>query len=259
MMEENVAEAVANNVLATHDLCVLAGSFGVECFVLISSDKAVKPTSVMGTTKRIAELVVQYMHQRYATRYMAVRFGNVIGSTGSVIPIFQEQIRRGGPVTVTHPEMTRYFMTIPEAAQLVLEAAAMGQGGEIFVLDMGEPVRIVDLAKQLIVLTGLKAFKDIEVVFTGLRPGEKLSEELRLPEENMSKTRHPKIYIGNIAGYSNGEILNGIARLAELCGQGDDRKIREALVQVVPEAQLEMGRKATEPAPPLKKHQAVSG
>lgn len=258
MMEENVAEAVGNNVLATHNLCDLAGSSCVECFVLISSDKAVKPTSVMGATKRIAELLVQHMHQRYATRYMAVRFGNVIGSTGSVIPVFQEQIRRGGPVTVTHPEMTRYFMTIPEAAQLVLEAAAMGRGGEIFVLDMGEPVRIVDLAKQLIVLTGLKPFKDIEVVFTGPRPGEKLFEELRLSEENMAKTRHPKIYIGNIARYSNGEILKGIEHLAELCGEGNEKKIREALVQVVPEAQLEMVDNVIEPPLPLK-HKAVSG
>ena len=259
MMEENVAEAVGNNVLATYDLCELAGACGVECFVLISTDKAVKPTSVMGTTKRIAELVIQHMNLRFTTRYMAVRFGNVIGSTGSVIPIFQDQIRRGGPVTVTHPGMTRYFMTIPEAAQLVLEAAAMGKGGEIFVLDMGEPVNIVDLAKQLIVLSGLKPFEDIDVVFTGVRRGEKLSEELRLPEECMSKTRHPKIYIGNIVGHSNGEILDGIKRLAKLCGEGDERKLREALAQVVSEAQLETGGMPSEAPFPLKTRAAVSG
>jgi FlaA1/EpsC-like NDP-sugar epimerase/lipopolysaccharide/colanic/teichoic acid biosynthesis glycosyltransferase len=257
MLEENVAEAVSNNVLATYDLCELAGASGVECFVLISTDKAVKPTSVMGTTKRVAELVIQHMNQQFATRYMAVRFGNVIGSTGSVIPIFQEQIRRGGPVTVTHPEMTRYFMTIPEAAQLVLEAAAMGEGGEIFVLDMGEPVSIVDLAKQLIVLTGLKPFEDIDIVFTGIRPGEKLSEELRLPEECMSKTRHPKIYIGSITGYSNGEILEGIERLTDLCCAGEERKIREALTELVSEAHLET--KPAEMPMALKKQAAVAG
>jgi len=259
MMEENVAEAVGNNVLATYSLSHLAGTYGVESFVLISTDKAVRPTSVMGSTKRIAELVVQHMNQRSATRYIAVRFGNVIGSTGSVIPIFQEQIRRGGPVTVTHAEMTRYFMTIPEAAQLVLEAAAMGQGGEIFVLDMGEPVRIVDLAKQLIVLTGLKPFEDIDIVFTGMRRGEKLSEELRLPEEDMSKTRHPKIFIGNIAGYSNGEIPEGIARLAKLCEEGDERKLREALVELVPEARLDTAGRPVHAPSPLKTRAAASG
>ncbi len=258
MMEENVAEAVANNVLATYDLCELAAVSGVESFVLISSYKAVKPTSVMGTTKRVAELVIQHMNQRCDTRYIAVRFGNVIGSTGSVIPIFQEQIQRGGPVTVTHADMMRYFMTIPEAAQLVLEAAAMGQGGEIFVLDMGEPVRIVDLAKQLIVLTGLKPYEDIDIVFTGMRPGEKLFEELRLPDEDMSKTRHPKIYIGNIAECSNGEIPAGMESLMRLCAIGDEQKIREALVQLVPEAQLGANGKQMQPSVPLKKHAAAS-
>ncbi|HTC94826.1 MAG TPA: nucleoside-diphosphate sugar epimerase/dehydratase [Terriglobales bacterium] len=238
MMEENVAEAVMNNVLATYSLAQLSARHGVEAFVLISTDKAVNPTSVMGATKRIAELVVQHFDQHSATRYVAVRFGNVIGSTGSVIPIFQEQIRNGGPVTVTHPEMTRYFMTIPEAAQLVLEAAAMGQGGEIFVLDMGEPVRILDLAKEVITLTGLKPMEDIEIIFTGMRPGEKLFEELQLSEELMSKTRHPRIFIGKIAGTLNGELTEAIRRLAAICDLGEEDEIRRILSELIRESQL---------------------
>ncbi len=155
----------------------------------------------MGATKRVAELAVQDLARRNATRFVAVRFGNVIGSAGSVVPIFREQIRRGGPVTVTHPEMRRYFMTIPEAAQLVLQAGAMGEGGEIFILDMGEPVRILDLAEEMITLTGLRPYVDMDIVFTGLRPGEKLFEELELSGEQIAKTRHPKIYIGKLNAY----------------------------------------------------------
>ena len=192
MMEHNSTEAVKNNVLATHSLGEVAGEFGAEVFVLVSTDKAVRPSSVMGASKRTAELVVQDLNRRFATRYVAVRFGNVIGSAGSVIPIFQEQILKGGPVTVTHPAMTRYFMTIPEASQLVLQAGAMGEGGEIFILDMGEPVRILDLAREAIRLSGLKPIEDIDIVFTGVRPGEKLYEELEITEEHMTKTRHPK-------------------------------------------------------------------
>jgi FlaA1/EpsC-like NDP-sugar epimerase len=239
MMEANPSEAVKNNVLATRVLGELAGQYQVQVFVLISTDKAVRPSSVMGASKRMAELVVQDLDRRFATRYVAVRFGNVIGSAGSVIPIFREQIRKGGPVTVTHPDMMRYFMTIPEAAQLVLQAAAMGEGGEIFVLDMGEPVRILDLAKDTITLSGLKPFEDINIVFTGIRAGEKLSEELVMSEEQITKTRHPKIFIGKIATYSEEKVRYALNRLAALCKEGPERELRGFLNELLPSAQLD--------------------
>jgi FlaA1/EpsC-like NDP-sugar epimerase len=238
VMELNAAEAVKNNVLGTRLLGELAGEFECEAFVLISTDKAVRPTSVMGASKRIAELVVQDLDKRYHTRYVAVRFGNVIGSTGSVITIFQEQIRRGGPLTVTHPDMMRYFMTIPEAAQLVLQASAMGKGGEIFVLDMGEPVRIIELAKHIANLSGLKPFEDIDIIFTGVRPGEKLMEELQITEESMSKTRHPKIYIGKIAAYPEEKVRQAMEQLELLSQNGHDQELRRYLSELLPEAQL---------------------
>ena len=182
MMEYNPGEAIKNNVLGTRQLAELADEHGVHEFVMISTDKAVNPTSIMGVSKQLAERFVHAFSEKAGTKFVVVRFGNVLASNGSVVPIFQEQIRRGGPITVTHPEIERFFMTIPEASQLVLQAAAMGKGGEIFVLDMGEPVRIVDLARDLIRLSGLSE-DDIEIVFTGLRPGEKLYEELYFDDE----------------------------------------------------------------------------
>ena len=244
MMESNPAEAITNNVFATHLLGKTAGETGVEAFVLISTDKAVRPTSVMGASKRVAELVIQDLARRFSTRYVAVRFGNVIGSAGSVVPIFREQIRRGGPVTVTHPDMRRYFMTIPESAQLVLQAGAMGEGGEIFILDMGEPVRILDLAVAMITLTGLKPFEEMDIVFTGLRPGEKLFEELELFGEEIAKTRHPKIFTGKLMPYTPEQVENALIHLAELARSGQHDTIRLFLNSFLPEAKLGVRRES---------------
>ncbi len=240
MMEDNSCEAIKNNVLATRLLGEIAGEAGAEAFVLISTDKAVRPKSIMGASKRVAELVVQDLNRLYDTRFGAVRFGNVIGSTGSVIPIFHEQIKKGGPVTVTHPDVARYFMTIPEAAQLVLQAGAIGEGGEIFILDMGEPIRIYDLAKETISLAGLKPNEDLEIVFTGLRPGEKLYEELKATDENATKTRHPKIFIGKIAVYPHEKISAAIYSLKLLAKDERQHELRRFLNGFLPEAQLEM-------------------
>jgi FlaA1/EpsC-like NDP-sugar epimerase len=239
MMESNPSEAIKNNVGGTRIVGELAGEFGVEAFVAISTDKAVRPTSVMGASKRVAELVIQDLARRYPTRFLAVRFGNVMGSVGSVIPIFREQIRRGGPVTVTHPEMKRYFMTIPEATQLVLQAGAMGRGGEIFVLDMGEPVRILDIAEQMIALTGLTPYEDMDIVFTGLRPGEKLFEELEMTDEKMEKTRHPRIFIGRLAAWPHELIARSVAELERLARDGRGDAVRERLSGLLPESKLE--------------------
>jgi FlaA1/EpsC-like NDP-sugar epimerase len=193
MMERHVFAAVENNIFGTWNVASSAIEHGVEDFVMISSDKAVRPTSMMGATKRISELVMSALQKQSGTRFIAVRFGNVLGSNGSVVPIFKEQIAAGGPVTITHPEMRRYFMTIPEATQLVLQAFSMGKGGEVFVLDMGEPVRIVDLARNLVLLSGLRPDRDIKFEFTGVRPGEKLFEELNLQDEHFIPTAHAKI------------------------------------------------------------------
>ena len=239
MMETNVREAVTNNVFGTRNVAALAGKYGTEVFVMISTDKAVNPTSVMGTTKRIAELIVQEQDETWPnTRYVSVRFGNVLGSTGSVIPLFREQIRRGGPVTVTHPEMKRYFMTIPEASRLVLQAAAIGNGGEIFVLDMGEPVKIDKLARDMIRLSGLEPDKDIPIRYTGLRPGEKMFEELTTTGENATKTRHPKIFIGKIGKPDARFLHRGLKRLESAVQDANEAAIRAALSSLVPEATL---------------------
>ena len=196
-MEDSPNEAIKNNVLGTYKMVVMADRFHVKKFVQISTDKAVNPTNIMGASKRICEMIIQTYNKHSETEYVAVRFGNVLGSNGSVIPLFKKQIEHGGPVTVTHPDIIRYFMTIPEAVSLVLQAGAYAEGGEIFVLDMGEPVKILDLAKNLIRLSGLKLGQDIEIEFTGLRPGEKLYEELLMDEEGMTDTPNKLIHIGH--------------------------------------------------------------
>ncbi len=235
MMEWNPAEAVKNNVLGTQIIADVADQLAVEHFVMVSTDKAVNPTSIMGATKRAAELYVQALSTHSATHFATVRFGNVLGSAGSVIPIFRRQIHDGGPVTVTHPEMTRYFMTIPEAVQLVMQAAALSQGGETFILDMGQPVRIVDLAHDLIRLSGLEPEKDIEVRFTGIRPGEKLFEELSHSSEGIERTTHPKIFTGTYDSPHLPALRAQFETLGGLCTTANPSAIRQALVQLVPE------------------------
>jgi FlaA1/EpsC-like NDP-sugar epimerase len=237
MMEWNPGEAVKNNVLGTKTIATLADAWHVERFVMISTDKAVNPTSVMGASKRVAELFIQSFAQNSGTSFMTVRFGNVLGSAGSVIPTFQRQIASGGPVTVTHPEMRRYFMTIPEACQLVLQAAAMGKGGELFILDMGEPVKIVDLARDLIRLSGLTPDLDVEIRFTGLRPGEKLFEELSLGEEETMKTTHPRIFIGKVRAPNMNWISTLVDELHDLASGTDVTKIYAKFCEIVPEYQ----------------------
>jgi FlaA1/EpsC-like NDP-sugar epimerase len=236
-MEINAGEAIKNNVFGTRTLAAAACAHGVETFVLISTDKAVNPTSIMGATKRVAEVLSQSMGQESSTRFVAVRFGNVLGSAGSVIPIFSDQIAAGGPVTVTHPDMQRYFMTIPEASQLVIQAGAMGKGGEIFTLDMGDPVRIVDLARDMIRLSGFEPDEEIKIVFSGIRPGEKLFEELRLQTEAMDTTDHPKIFGGRLAPVSAEDRDKGLERLMACCGSEVRQDVMEALRALVPELQ----------------------
>ncbi len=233
MMEMNVGEAIRNNVGGTKIMAEMAHEFGVRNFVFISTDKAVHPTSIMGVSKQIAERFVHAMSQVSSTRFTVVRFGNVLGSDGSVVPIFQDQIRRGGPITVTDPRMTRFFMTIPEASQLVLQAAAMGQGGEIFVLEMGEPVKIVDLARDLVRLSGLPE-DSIEICFTGIRPGEKLYEELYFDDEETLPTAHPKLRAAYHRPFTLPEVRQTIAQLQELI-HAPEEELRSKLCEVVEE------------------------
>jgi FlaA1/EpsC-like NDP-sugar epimerase len=248
LVEANPGEAVKNNFFGTLTTGELAGEFGAEAFVLISTDKAVHPTSVMGATKRAAELVVQMLDRRFPTAFLAVRFGNVLGSTGSVVPKFREQIARGGPVTVTHPEMQRYFMTIPEAAQLVLQAGALGAGGEIFILDMGQPVKVVDLARDMIHLSGLTPGEDIEIVFTGVRPGEKLFEELGTSADQVDRTRHEKVFVGRIPQMSPEKVMAAVTRMAGVVRGGDAKAVRDELQKLIPEAVLSDEARAAEAA-----------
>jgi FlaA1/EpsC-like NDP-sugar epimerase len=252
MMEKNPGEAVKNNVFGTRIVADAALNTGVGAFVMISTDKAVNPTSVMGATKRVAELYVQSLNTAQIeplrhgtdqsveheplTRFVTVRFGNVLGSSGSVVPIFQKQIEAGGPVTVTHPDMRRYFMTIPEASQLVMQAGAIGKGGEIFVLDMGQPVRILDLAHEMIRRNGLEVGKDIEIRITGMRPGEKLFEELANDSDSTVPTTHPKIRVWKLPRMTTQQArqhLDALSRVVE----SDPQQIVQTLMRIVPEYQ----------------------
>ncbi|HEX2218039.1 MAG TPA: nucleoside-diphosphate sugar epimerase/dehydratase [Gemmatimonadales bacterium] len=235
LMEENIAEAITNNVLGTKNVAELSAEYGAEHLVLISTDKAVRPVNIMGATKRVAEQIVQEVAESTGRNFVAVRFGNVLGSRGSVVPTFLRQIQTGGPVTVTHPEMRRYFMTIPEAVQLVLQAGAIGKGGEVFVLDMGEPVRILDLATDLIRLSGLEVGTDIEIRFTGTRPGEKLYEELFFDSESALATDHPKVLRAK-----NGALPIGLSTVVDQLVDGarsgwDDEQLRSLVARLVPD------------------------
>lgn len=238
LMETSPNEAVKNNVFGTLNVALAADEFGARRMLLISTDKAVRPTNVMGASKRICEMIVQNINNHSKTEYVAVRFGNVLGSNGSVIPLFKKQIEKGGPVTVTHRDIIRYFMTIPEAVALVLQAGAYAKGGEIFVLDMGKPVRIDDLARNMIRLSGFEPERDIQIVYTGLRPGEKLYEELLLDEEGIKKTDNALIYIAKPIVFDEEAFAEGMKRLREACNAentGNAADIRVIVKSIVPE------------------------
>ena len=234
-MEDSPNEAIKNNVFGTYKTAKAADIYGTSRFVLISTDKAVNPTNIMGASKRMCEMVVQMMNARSKTDFVAVRFGNVLGSNGSVIPLFKKQIENGGPVTVTDKRIIRYFMTIPEACRLVLEAAFMGQGNDIFIFDMGKPVKITDMACRMIKLAGLQPDKDIEIVYTGLRPGEKLYEELLYNEENSTPTLNPKIFKGISLKQDYDKIKPALQQLVEVAQTDNKKETVYQLKQIVPE------------------------
>jgi FlaA1/EpsC-like NDP-sugar epimerase len=234
LMEDNPSEAIKNNVFGTLNLSECADKYGVQRFVMISTDKAVNPTNIMGATKRMCEMIVQAMDKISNTEFVAVRFGNVLGSNGSVIPLFKKQIAKGGPVTLTHKEITRFFMTIPEAAQLVLQAGAYAKGGEIFVLDMGKPVKIYDLACDLIKLSGFEPEKDIKIEVTGLRPGEKLYEELLMSEEGLGETRHEKIFVGRPMALDINELKGKFESLRFLIDSENREEMIGMIQEIVP-------------------------
>lgn len=236
LMEVSPMEAIKNNVVGTLNVASLAQFHNVEKFVMISTDKAVNPTNVMGASKRCCEMIVQYLSQQHdgSTEFVTTRFGNVLGSNGSVIPLFKKQIEKGGPVTVTHPDVIRYFMTIPEAVSLVMEAAAIANGGEIFVLDMGKPVKIVNLAENLIRQYGKRPYKDIDIIFTGLRPGEKIKEELLMNEEGLTKTQNKLIFIGKQIEIDNTTFGKRLSDLKNAAFENDDKVAVKALHDMVP-------------------------
>ena len=235
MMENNPSESILTNILGTKTVADLAVEFNVEKFVMISTDKAVNPTNVMGASKRIAEIYTQSLGKTSKTKFITTRFGNVLGSNGSVIPRFKKQIEQGGPITITHPDITRFFMTIPEACQLVLEAGCMGKGGEIFVFDMGQSVKIVDLARKMIKLSGLKEGTDIKIIYTGLRPGEKLFEELLASSENTLPTHHQQILVGKVREYEFTDVTQFINELILLFNTQDNKRIVSKMKDIVPE------------------------
>lgn len=239
MMEFHPVEAINTNVLGSKIIADLAVKHGVEKFVMVSTDKAVNPTNVMGASKRIAEMYVQSLGEGSKTKFVTTRFGNVLGSNGSVIQFFRHQIEKGGPITVTHPDITRYFMTIPEACQLVLEAGAMGKGGEIFLFDMGQSVKISDLAKKMIQLAGLTLGKDIQIIYTGLRPGEKLFEELLATKENSIPTHNPQIMAGKVREYEYKEVSENINLLIGLLNKQDNKEIVKKMKEMIPEFKSE--------------------